>query len=234
MAAVDLGALAAARLETAPFRWGFLPEAIAPARAEALRATFPQRGFWRLRREGDENPMDFRIRPLVVLGSRQVAEPDGLSPEWLRLAEELLDPAYRDATAAAIGTDLDDALLEVTAWRWGADAHLGVHPDIPRKIASQVFYFNDTWDCAWGGCLRILASEDPADVVAELPPTLGSASLIVRSDDSWHAVPEVRRDTGERLSVVATWQHAGTGSPFWTVQDDGAVVCHARGASRVA
>ena len=230
--ALNLHALAGARMEVTPFRWGFVEDAVAPAAAEALRASFPERGFWRLKRGEGENPMDFRIRPLVVLGADDVAEPGGLEPAWVEFAHELLGPAYREAAARAIGADLGDALLEASVWRWGADAHLGVHPDIPRKIASHVFYFNEEWDCSWGGCLRILASQDPDDCVAELPPALGSASLIVRSDASWHAVPPVRRDTGERLSVVATWQHAGTDSPFWTVQDDGAVVCHARGASR--
>ena len=67
--------------------------------------------------------------------------------------------------------------------------------------------------------------------MAELPPALGSASIVVRSDSSWHAVPRVRSAAREeRLSVIATWQHPGTESPFWTVEPDGSVRCHARGS----
>lgn len=234
MTAVDLGALERAPVERSPYRWGYVRDALVPEQAEVLRASFPERGFWRLRRGDGEVPMDFRIRPLVVLGETGLAAGGDLPEPWRCFAEELLDPAYRRAVSAACGVALDDALLEVTIWRWGADAHLGVHPDIPRKILSQVFYFNERWNPAWGGCLRILRSEDPADVVAELPPDLGSASLLVRSESSWHAVERVRRGTSERLSVIATWQHAGTTSPFWTVGDDGAVSCHARGASPAA
>ena len=230
---LDADGLATAQMESDPYRWAYLRDAIVPAAAEALRASFPERGFWRLRQHDGEKPMDFRLRPVIVLGEGVVAEPEGLSPEWLRLAHELLAPSYRQAVSQATGIPLDDALLEVSAWRWGADAHLGVHADIPRKIVSQVFYFNEAWDCAWGGCLRILRSREDDDCIAELPPALGSASLLVRSDDSWHSVAPLRRGTGERWSLVATWQYGDSESPFFTVRDDGSVVCHTRGASRI-
>jgi hypothetical protein len=177
--------------------------------------------------------MRFLIRPLVPLGTERPVLAESLDPAWLAFVDELLSPAYRESSERALGLSLDGAPLEVSAWRWGPDAELGPHLDIPRKIASQVFYFNDEWDPAWGGCLRILRSADEDDAFAELPPALGSASLIVRSERSWHSVPRVRREAAEdRLSVVATWQHPGTDSPFWTIDDDGSVRCHTDGARR--
>jgi hypothetical protein len=220
-------------LHAQPFRWGYLRHAIAPAQAAELRRTFPRTGFWDLRKDDGEKYMRFLIRPLLPLGEEAPALPDSLAPAWRDLVQGFLSPAYRESCERALGASLEGAPLEVSAWRWGPSSELGPHVDIPRKIVSQVLYFNETWDPAWGGCLRILRSAGEEDVAEELPPLLGSASLIVRTDSSWHAVPRVSREAaGERLSVVATWQQPGTTSPFWTVESDGEVRCHATGSRR--
>ena len=230
---IDFAALAPGVTRHEPYRWAELPQAVMPEHAAELRRTFPSTGFWDMSRHDGEKYMRFLIRPLVPLGLARLVLAETLDPAWQEFVGQLLSPAYRECSARALGLSLDDAVLEVSAWRWGAGAELGPHLDIPRKIASQVFYFNDEWDPAWGGCLRILRSADESDVFAELPPALGSASLIVRSEHSWHAVPRVCVEGArERLSVVATWQHPGTESPFWTIEEDGSVRCHARGAHR--
>jgi hypothetical protein len=229
---IDLRALVPGVTQAEPYRWAELRHAVRPEHAATLRRTFPRSDFWDVSKHDGEKFMRFLIRPLVPLGAERPVLADSLDPAWRAFAGELLSPVYRESCERALGLSLEDAELEVNAWRWGADAELGPHVDIPRKIASQVFYFNDGWDPAWGGCLRILRSADEQDVFAELPPALGSASIIVRSESSWHAVPRVRREAaGERLSVVATWQHPGTDSPFWTIQEDGSVHCHAAGSS---
>jgi hypothetical protein len=230
---IDLDALAPGILHEEPYRWAELPHAVEREQAATLRRTFPSTAFWDLSKHDGEKYMRFLIRPLAPLGAERPVLAESLDPAWQEFVAELLSPAYRQSCERALNLTLDDARLEVSAWRWGADAELGPHVDIPRKIASQVFYFNDEWDPARGGCLRILRSADEEDVYAELPPTLGSASLIVRSESSWHAVPRVRNEAADpRLSVVATWQHPGTDSPFWTVEADGSVRCHAKGSER--
>lgn len=232
MSAVDLEALRRARLADPPYRWGYLPRALAPEATAELRETFPSSGFWRLDHHDGEKAMRFRLRCLVPLGGDRAAHPESLAPPWLALVDELLSEAYREAFADVLGQAMDDYLLEVSAWRWPPAAHLEPHVDIPRKLASEVFYFNEGWDPAWGGCLHILGSSDPEDLVEQLPPMLGSASILVRSESSWHSVPPVGHDAAEeRLSVIATWQHAGTESPFWTVEPDGSVRCHTRGSA---
>ncbi len=233
MSAIDFEALRRTQLADPPHRWGYLPRALDPQAAATLRAAFPRAGFWRLRHHDGEKAMQFRIRCLVPLGGSHVVDPESLAPSWVALGEELLSDAYRAACAELLGRPLDEHLLEVSAWRWGPAAELGPHVDIPRKLASQVFYFNEDWDPAWGGCLHILGSSDDDDVRAQLPPALGSASLLGRSDSSWHSVPRVRGDAAEeRLSLIATWQHPGTESPFRTTELDGSVRCHARGSER--
>lgn len=233
MTVLDLQALRQVRLADRPYRWGYLQQALPAEAARALRDTFPSSGYWSLRKHDGEKAMDFRLRCIVPLGGSEPSDAESLPPAWRAFAEDLLSGDYRDAFADALGMSLDDHLLEVSAWRWPPEAFLDPHVDLPRKLASQVFYFNEGWDPGWGGCLDILGSSDPADVVAELPPALGSASIVVRSDSSWHAVPPVRAAAREpRLSVIATWQHAGTESPFWTVEPDGTVRCHARGSQR--
>ena len=231
MTTLELGALRDARLGDPPHRWGYLPGALAPAAAVELRDTFPTAGFWRLSHHDGEKAMSFRLRCLVPLGADRPVDPESLSRAWLAFVEELLSDVYREAFAEALGQPLDGHLLELSVWRWGPAAHLGPHVDIPRKLASQVFYFNEGWDARWGGCLHILGSNDSADVTAELLPTLGSASIVVRSDSSWHSVPPVQTTAAEeRLSLIATWQHPGSESPFWTVESDGTVRCHTRGS----
>ena len=231
MSSVDLDALRTTPLGEPPHRWGYLPAALEPSAAARLRATFPASAFWRLQAHDGEKAMDFRLRCLVPLGGDRAVEPESLSPAWLALVDELLSDAFRDACAELLGQSLDGCPLELSAWRWGPAAHLGAHVDIPRKLASVVFYFNEGWEPEWGGCLRILGSDDADDVRAELPPALGSASILVRSESSWHCVPPVRADAAEeRLSLIATWQHPGTDSPFWTVGAGGEVRCHARGS----
>jgi len=224
---IDLTAVRSTRLATDPFGWAFTAAALRSADAGALRSSFPREGFWRVHSRGQERVMDFRVRPLLPLGHDRPVLDASLDPPWRVFADALLDPAYRSGVEAVTGLSLEDAPLEVSIWRWGVDAQLGPHVDIPRKRVTQVFYFNDEWDPRWGGCLRILRSDDVGDVVEELPPSLGSASLIVRSERSWHAVPAVRPEAPtERLSVVATWQMPGSESAFWTVEADGAVRCH--------
>jgi hypothetical protein len=228
---VDLDALGNARLRSAPYRWGYVTDSLGRETAARLRATFPSSDYWRLRRDHEGSPMDVRIRCLVPLGGRAAVLTESLDRAWVEFVDELVSDSYREMCADVFGVDLDGAELEVSAWRWGVDARIGPHRDIPRKIATQVFYLNDDWEPAWGGCLNILASPDPEDVVAELPPALGSSSLILRSDSSWHSVSPVQREANQqRLSVTATWQHPGSESTFWTVEEGGHVRCHAPGS----
>src|SRR5690242_18272203 len=200
---LDLDALTSTPLRSDPFEWALVEDAIEPAEAQALLDTFPDEDFWVIEDDDGEKSYSYAARPLVTLGAEAVAPLAPLPAPWARLGEGLLSPAYRDALASLIGRSLDSALMEASIWRWDRDAQLGPHRDMAEKLVTQVFYLSRDWDPAWGGCLRILRSEGADDVAAELPPLNGTASVLVRSDRSWHSVTPVQGAAGEpRRSVI--------------------------------
>src|SRR5438105_7437559 len=87
--------------------------------------------------------------------------------------------------------DLTTAPMEVNVFHYGPGANLGPHPDLEDKLVTHVLYFNRSWNREDGGCLTILRSSDPADVAAEIEPIVGNSSVVVRSEESWHAVSRV-------------------------------------------
>jgi Rps23 Pro-64 3,4-dihydroxylase Tpa1-like proline 4-hydroxylase len=68
---------------------------------------------------------------------------------------------------------------------------LDPHIDSVDKLFSHIFYFADGWQPRWGGCLEILGSADPRDVVATIPPLTGQSVLMARTDRAWHQVTRV-------------------------------------------
>jgi SM-20-related protein len=224
---LDLHALTSTSLETEPFQWSRVAAAIPHHDAEELVTTFPDDGFWEITGNDGEKSFTYAARPLVTLGARRPAPVGKLASAWESVAAVLVSDAYRGALSEHLGRSLDGASMEASIWRWDADAHLGPHLDLPSKIVTQVFYFNDLgWDPSWGGCLRILRSRDADDAHAEIPPALGSASVLVRSECSWHSVTPVAATAPQaRRSLIITWFHPGSTSPVWAVDEHGDVSC---------
>jgi hypothetical protein len=227
---MELAELSAAELRHDPYEWAFIPRAFSLDHAARLLATFPREGFWRLTGQDGEKSWTYAARPLVTLHAGGPALAGALHPEWRHVAAQLQNESYRRALSTAIGRDLSSALVEASVWRWDAGTNLGPHRDMPSKIVTHVCYFNVGWRPEWGGCLRILRSAEPDDVVEELPPRLGSASLLVRSESSWHSVTPVQPDpAAPRLSLIVTWFEPGSTSPVWSVGEDGRITCVAAG-----
>jgi len=227
---VELAALSSTQMQRRPFEWGYVPHAFALDHAARLLATWPRDGYWNLTGRDAEKSWTYAARPLVTLDAGGPALAPSLHPEWVQVAQQLGNESYRHALGQAIGRDLADAGVEASVWRWDPGANLGPHRDLDTKIVTQVFYFNVGWAADWGGCLRILGSQHPDDVSAELPPRLGSSSLLVRSDCSWHSVtPVTATSTGPRLSLIVTWFRPGAESPVWSVGDDGRIACVSTG-----
>jgi hypothetical protein len=228
---IDISAISAANLRSSPYRWARVDrsfESIEAARE--LARSFPAEGFWSLRSTTDERSWSYAARPLVILGADEPAPLSPLPPPWLDLVEDLLSPGYRDSLSELTGLDLGGASMEASAWRWDAEAHLSPHRDLPEKLLTHVFYLEPEWDARWGGCLRILGSSDESDCVEELPPALGTASVVVRGEGSWHSVTPVRGSAPRpRRNVIVTWQVAGSPSPVWDLDARGRVACTAGG-----
>ena len=82
-------------------------------------------------------------------------------------------------------------------------------------------YFNRSWNRADGGCLNVLGSDDPSDVAAEIEPIIGNSAVLVRSENSWHAVsPVVKGCTRSRRSLTATFYRPGSVSTMWPLGDN--------------
>jgi len=209
---IDLDALAATPLQQAPYDWALVDGAFDRERAPALIDTFPTRDFWQIAGHDGEKSYTYDARPLVICGADHAVELSPLSEPWQEVVDDLLSPGYREALSTAIRRPLDDAVMEANIWRWPNQAHLGPHLDMTEKIVTHVFYLNAGWNPWWGGCLRILNSKDEDDLASEIPPLLGNASILVRSDRSWHTVSPVGAAPVPRRSLIVTWLHAGSES----------------------
>jgi SM-20-related protein len=220
---IDFDTLAATRLRTEPYEWALVESALDPARSAALIDTFPTEDFWQIAGHDGEKSYTYDARPLVILGGDRTPALAPLSEAWDEVVADLLSPRYRAALGQATGRSLDGALMEANIWRWPNAAHLGPHLDMERKILTQVFYLNAGWNPWWGGCLRILDAQDEQALNAEIPPLLGNASILVRSDRSWHSVSPVGDAPVPRRSLIVTWFHPGSESPTWYEDADGTV-----------
>ena len=217
---MDLTQIARHTLQTHPYGWASIGDLFSPADAQALAAEFPRDHFKSVAGYGGEKDYEYEARALIAMGAGTVSHPAELSEPWLALAHDLLSPAYRIALSLLTARDVTTAPMEVNVFHYGPGALLGPHPDLPDKLVTHVLYFNRSWDVRDGGCLTILRSADPSDVVAEIPPVVGNSAVLVRSENSWHAVPRVVSGCREsRRSLTATFYRPGSVSTMWPPDD---------------
>jgi hypothetical protein len=208
------------RLETDPYRWAAINNLFNADDAARLAATYPCDHFKLVAAYGSERQWEYEARALIGMGANVISFPDDLSDAWRALAGDLLSPEYRAAMTDLTGCDLTHAPMEANVFHYGPGNSLSAHRDLPEKLVTQVLYFNRSWDRANGGCLQILRSSDPADVVAEIPPIVGYSSVVVRSENSWHAVSRVANDSAtSRRSVTVTFYRPGSVSTMWPPGD---------------
>ena len=217
---LNLSALKQAALKTDPFAWAEISGLYSAQDAAELAATYPHDHFKTVTGYGGEKNYDYEARALLPMGSTRIAFEADLSDAWRRLARDLCSDAYREAISALSGQDLRDAPVEVNVFHYGPGANLGAHPDLPDKRVTHILYFNEQWDPAYGGCLNILRSNDPTAVSALVEPLIGNSALLVRSDNSWHAVsPVVPSQKISRRSMTVTFYRQGSESSMWPPGD---------------
>jgi len=213
---IEVHRIAEGHLQTEPFRWANIDGLFQPNDAARLAQTYPFDHYKLVKGYGGEKDYEYEARALIAMGSDTIAHEAHLSDEWRRLAADFLSREYRSALSALTGRDLSDLPLEVNIFHYGPGASLGAHADLPDKVVTHVLYFNDTWDPDNGGCLSILREKDESTVVAQIPPVVGNSVVLVRSDDSWHAVSRVVNGSRtSRRSLTATFYRPGSVSTMW-------------------
>ncbi|MEW9518214.1 2OG-Fe(II) oxygenase [Streptomyces tubercidicus] len=193
--------------EDAPFRWYHVHDTFAPAEARALRDTFPRDGLRMVTRTGTDKSYAMYHRRLHPVDDGE-AGAAGLAGPWRRLVAEVTGPAYRAAVAGLTGLPVGDAPVEVNVWRYGGSCWLDPHVDKPEKLVTHVLYFNEAWPTGRGGDLLLLGSSSGDDVVRRVAPVANTGVLLVRGEESWHAVERVREEAGgpERLSAQVVFR----------------------------
>ncbi len=213
---IDFTRITQQSLATDPYEYTFVNNLFASRAAQALATSYPRDHFRLVKGHDGEKGYEYHARSLIGMGADLPAFADGLSAAWQQLAEELLSGAYRAAMTKLTGLDLRQVPIEVNVFHYPAGSWLGPHLDLKDKIVTHVFYFNQTWNKADGGCLTVLRSADMSDVVTDVAPIVGNSSVLVRSDHSWHAVSRVvegcRRS---RRSMTVTFYHPGSKSTMW-------------------
>jgi SM-20-related protein len=211
---INFDALSSAELCTDPYPYASYDKAF--HEPESLTSTFPTSGFeWHsqrklletLGRKGSDAWYQHSVatRPLLELGSTEPHEPSELDEVWLALAEDLLSDAYRENLSALTGRDVRSLPMQAHFWRFEPGSHFQPHVDKPHKIVTQLLYLTEDWSAEMGGCFRILGSDDPEDVLEEVPPLPNNSLVLSRTDNAWHSVSAIPRDTDRSRRLVQIW-----------------------------
>jgi hypothetical protein len=218
---IDLNRFTPQALATEPYRWAIIDRLFSPADGNALVKSFPRDHFKTVKGYDGEKGYEYEARSLIAMRASSASHGEFLSPAWQELAADLLSPAYRAAMSRLTGFDLSSLPIEVNVSHYGARAWLGPHVDLEDKIVSHILYFNSQWNETDGGCLTILRAADMSQVVAIVPPLIGNSVVLVRSQNSWHAVSRVRDGKREsRRSMTVTFYRPGSLSTMWPPEDN--------------
>jgi SM-20-related protein len=126
-----------------------------------------------------------------------------LRPSFRQFIDELEGPDVANAISAKLGLDLDPHPRLTTIRKLSQSKDGRIHTDSESKLATFLVYFNDEWNASEGGRLRVLRGPDDFDdMVAEIPPTIGSIFGFKRTNNSWHGHKPF---AGERKVVQITW-----------------------------
>jgi hypothetical protein len=126
-------------------------------------------------------------------------------PAVIGLVSEATSPAFADTLGEQLGIKrLSQYPTLVTICRFLDRRHGAIHTDGEAKIATALFYLNDTWGPTSGGCLRFLNSQNDIDdiVVPELKPLYGNFAIFKRTDNSFHGHLPFE---GERRVIQIAW-----------------------------
>ena len=217
---LNFSRIAAANIENDPYRWAIVDGLFSHDDAIALSKNFPCDHFKTVTGNDGEKGYEYEARALIGMAADQPAFAADLDSAWRDFAADLLSPSYRSAMMQLTGIDVSTLTIEANVFHYGRGAWLGPHVDLKEKIVTHIFYFNEAWDGDEGGSLSILGSQNLNDVRASVPPIVGSSVVLVRSDNSWHAVPPVSKQSQiSRRSLALTFYAPGSVSTMWPPGD---------------
>ena len=217
---LNFSRIAAATIENDPYQWAIVNGLFSNDDAIALSKRFPCDHFKTVTGDDGEKGYEYEARALIGMGEDQPAFAADLDRTWNDFTNDLLSQSYRAAMTQLTGVDLSTLTIEANAFHYGRGAWLGPHVDLREKIVTHIFYFNEAWDGDEGGSLSILGSQNLNDVRASVPPIIGSSVVLVRSDNSWHAVPPVSNQSRiSRRSLALTFYAPGSVSTMWPPGD---------------
>jgi SM-20-related protein len=218
---IDFTRLAQQTLSTEPYSWALIDQLFSPSDAAALVETFPRDHFKTVQGYDGEKGYQYEARSLIGMGAAAPTHAQYLSPAWRNLAQDFLSIRYREVMSNLTGLALAELPIEVNVFHYGRKAWLGPHVDLPDKVMTHIFYFNDAWDDEDGGCLTILRDSDMTQPVKVIPPLVGNSAVVVRGDNSWHAVSRVRDNSRHsRRSLTLTFYRPGSVSTLWPPGDN--------------
>jgi hypothetical protein len=180
MAQLDLEAFRAAALTTEPFSYLVVKNFIHPEVAAEIVKDFPE----------------------IAYPGLLPVEATQFGPKFRTLIEELTSPAVAKAFGEKFGLDLSDKPTMVTLRGRCQEKDGRIHTDSEAKLVTALLYFNEDWE-AGGGRLRLLRGPDDLnDVIAEVPPNMGTLVAFRRSDKSFHGHEHY---VGVRRYVMINW-----------------------------
>lgn len=184
MAYLDLDRFRATPLATAPFSHLIVPGFLQPATAPQLCREFPE----------------------IASSGLLPVEATEPGPAFAALIKELTGPAVAAAFSEKFGLDLTDRPTMVTLRGRAQEKDGRIHTDSTAKLITALLYFNAQWQ-EQGGRLRLLRGpDDLTDMVAEVPPALGTLVAFRRADNSYHGHEPF---TGVRRYVMINWMTSG-------------------------
>lgn len=184
---VDMAALQAAPISAEPFRHVLVPNFVPPAALARVHADLPRRD-----RGGSFPPEALKLGPSAAT-----------------LMQEMEGPALREAIAAKLGLDLDDAPSMLTVRLYCREKDGQIHTDSAAKRVTVLLYLNPETE-AWArrdGCLRLLRSPtDLEDYAVEVPPVNGTLLIFPNGPTTWHGH---RTFVGRRYAIQLNYMEDG-------------------------
>jgi hypothetical protein len=176
---LDLPALAAAPVQTQPFRHILLPHFVPPAALAQVHADLPK----------------------IARGGSFPPEALKLGPTARALMADMESPALKTLIADKLGLDLSGAPTMLTLRVYCRDRDGQIHTDSAAKRVTILLYLNPEQDAftRQEGCLRLLRGPDDLENFAvEVPPTNGTLLVFPNGPTTWHGH---RPYVGPRLSL---------------------------------